>query len=118
MQMRNLILLSLSLALASSLAETTYKGCDAESSIAPTNSGRQSTIEFANRSAAAVNVYLRNEARQRLFIRTLAPDERFAQNTIEGQPFVVTDTSGRCLEVHRALAAGSHADITAAQPAA
>jgi len=116
--MRNLILLGLSLALASTEAETTQRSCDAESSIGPGNSGRPSTIEFANRLATAVNVYLRNETRQRLFVRKLAPGERFAQNTIESQPFVVTDASGRCLEIHQAKDGWGAATIEAAQPAA
>src|SRR5579864_1312162 len=115
MQMRILVVLGLSLGVIHGEADL---GCNAEASPDPTRAGRQSTIEFTNGTGSPANVYLRNDARQRLFLRTLAPGERFSQGAIEGQLFVVTDTSGRCLEVHRASAAGSHAAITAAQPTA
>lgn len=99
-------------------ADVTSTSCDAESSLAPASHGRQSIIEFSNRTGAAANVFLRNEARQRVFLRTLAPGERFSQSATEGQPYVVTDMSGRCLEVHRTSAAESHNEIMATQPAA
>ncbi|HYL78843.1 MAG TPA: hypothetical protein VEU96_31930 [Bryobacteraceae bacterium] len=99
-------------------ADVTSTSCVAESSLAPASSGRESTIAFTNRTGAPVNIYLRNEARQRLFLRALAPGEKFSQSAAEGQPFVITDAAGRCLEVHRAAAVESHAEITATEPAA
>jgi len=106
--------------LASSFAQQgdTSQSCSVESSLAPRKAGNAARIEFANRTGKTVNVYLRNDARQRLFLRSLAPGEKFSQSAAEGQPFVVTDTAGRCLEVHQASSVESHAQILAAQPAA
>jgi sugar lactone lactonase YvrE len=116
--MRILAMLGLSLGLIHGEPDIRAQGCEMESSLAPVSSGRQSAVEFVNQTVAPANVYLGNEARQRLFLRTLWPGERFSQRAIEGQPFVVTDTSGRCLEVHRASTAESRVEISASQPAA
>ena len=116
--MRLALPLFVCLATSMAHADVTSTSCDAESSLAPASAGQQTTVEFTNRTGAPANVYLRNEARQRLLIRTLAPGEKFSQSAAEGQPFVITDAAGRCLEVHRAGAVESHAEIMASQPAA
>jgi len=92
--------------------------CSSEASLASPPSQQLSSIDFVNRTGATVQVHWRNESRHRYLIRSLAPNEGLSQNAPAGQPFVVTDMSGRCLSVYQAGAAPALASITANSPAA
>jgi uncharacterized protein (TIGR03437 family) len=92
--------------------------CSEEASLAPATPGRQSSIDFVNLSGHTARIYARNESRHRMLIGTMAPGQRFSQRALPGQPFVVTDTSDRCMALFQAQDGQPEARISAASPAA
>ncbi|MBA3330324.1 MAG: hypothetical protein H0T39_05530 [Actinobacteria bacterium] len=59
--------------------------------------GPASTIEFVNDSGTTVRVLWLNFSGNRQLYRTLAPGERYVQQTFITHPWVVLDSAGNCL---------------------
>jgi len=69
------------------------------------------TILFVNSSSATVNVFWLDYQGNRVWYATLLPGDSYIQETYLSHPWVITDESGNCLELHLALGTPSIATI-------
>ncbi len=75
------------------------QACIRESSLRSIEGVASTTIQFVNFTSQDIQVYWLNYEGRRVLYKTLTARENYLQSTFLTHPWVVTDTSGRCLGI-------------------
>jgi len=83
-----------------SAASYSYTSCSSEQYLVSYNSTFATSIKFANVSDNPVKLYWINYSGKREFLKQIAANSVYVQQTYTTHPWVVTDKNNNCLNVY------------------